>query len=172
MHERHPPYETVEELFARAARERATAPTVATAPPMRPMIVPVTLRELTIDDVSGGLPRMTIDMSEIGGPGPVTYHLAPDAVRALVDALSGVAQPAQGMCRVVVTFAVEDLQRGMLAMPSLRSDASKTYPREPMANPPPSPAGDVVVNARDPRSGEMLSNAANCPGYVGVRDAK
>ena len=86
-----------------------------------PCSVPVTLRELTIDDVSGGLPRMTIDMSEVGGPGPVTYHLAPDAVRALVDALVGVAGAAPGECRIVVKCATGDLGRALLAMPSVRS---------------------------------------------------
>jgi hypothetical protein len=71
----------------------------------------VTLRELTIDDVSGGLPRVTIDMSEVGGPGPVTYHLAPDAVRAIVDALIGVAEPAPGEARIVVKCAPADISR-------------------------------------------------------------
>lgn len=66
----------------------------------------VHLRDMRVDDVDGGLPKVTFDMREMGGD-VRTYALAPDAVRGLVDALAGVADPAPGEIRVIVKMSRE-----------------------------------------------------------------
>ena len=96
--------------------------------------LPVFSRDLRIDDVSG-LPRLTIDQSDFGGIGPISFCLAPDAVRALVDALVGVAEATPDECRIVVKCATGDLGRALLAMPSVR--------------PLPPTTGDVVAARAD-----------------------
>lgn len=74
----------------------------------------ITIHDMRIDEVDSGLPRLTLDASAFGGPGPTTYALAPDAVRALVDALSGVVQPVPGECRVLVRVDAETLGRALM----------------------------------------------------------
>ena len=76
--------------------------------------IPILRRDMQIDDVDGGLPLLTIRRPE--GGDPLLFRLAPDAVRALVDGLSGVAQPAPGECRIVVKCDAETLAKALVAI--------------------------------------------------------
>ena len=64
-------------------------------------------RDIRLDEVDSGLPRLTIVRPKHGSEH--AFRLAPDAVRAIVDALVGVAEPAPGEVRIVVKMAVGDL---------------------------------------------------------------
>ena len=84
---------------------------ITNTPPL-PGGIPITLRDMRIDDVDGGLPLLTITRPE--GGEPILFRLAPDAVRALVDGLMGVAEAAPGECRIVVKCGVKALADAIL----------------------------------------------------------
>jgi len=67
----------------------------------------VTLQEMSINDVDSGIPRLTL--TDFRNGETRVYGLAPDAVAALVDSLSGVALASSGQARVTVKVAVEDI---------------------------------------------------------------
>lgn len=73
----------------------------------------VGIREMRIDDVDGGLPELTFDFTEWGGD-VRTYALASDAVRAIVDALAGVAEPTPGEVRIVARVDARTLAEAMV----------------------------------------------------------
>jgi len=75
----------------------------------------ITWQDMRLDEVESGLPRLTLDASATGGPGPVTFALAPEAVRALVDGLAGVAPPPPGEVRIVARFDVRALAEALRA---------------------------------------------------------
>lgn len=75
--------------------------------------MPITWREMSIDDVDGGIPKFTL--SPVGEPSR-TYMLAPDAVRAIVDGLIGVAEAAPGETRIVVKMSAKDLAAAILSL--------------------------------------------------------
>lgn len=84
------------------------------------------LRDMRIDDVDGGLPLLTIQRPE--GGEPILLRLGPDAVTALVDALSGVAKPAPGECRIIVKCGADTLAKALMA---IRSEAIADRPVTP-----------------------------------------
>ena len=74
----------------------------------------VTWRDMRIDEVEGGIPELQVDLREYGGPA-FRVRLAPDAVRALVDGLAGVAPPPPGEVRVVMRMEASELVNALLA---------------------------------------------------------
>ena len=84
------------------------------ATPPLPGGIPILRRDMRIDDVDGGLPLLTITRPE--GGDPILFRLAPDAVRALVDGLMGVAEAAPGECRIVVKCDAETLAKALVAI--------------------------------------------------------
>ncbi len=76
--------------------------------------IPIMLRDMQIDDVDGGLPLLTITRPE--DDSVHLFRLAPDAVRALVDGLSGVAPAAPGECRIIVKGDAATLAKALLAI--------------------------------------------------------
>lgn len=71
-----------------------------------------TWRDIRIEDLDSGLPRLTVDLAAFGGPS-FTVRFAPDAVRALVDALAGLAEPAPGEVRVLIRGSAEDVAKAL-----------------------------------------------------------
>ena len=74
---------------------------------------PIMWRDMRIDDVESGLPLVTIQRPE--GGEPIRFRLAPDAVRAFVDGLAGVAPPPPGECRIVIRCDADTLAKVILA---------------------------------------------------------
>ena len=90
--------------------------------PSSPAPSPIIMwRDMRIDELEGGLPELTITSPSDGEVR--TYRLAPDAVTALVDGLSGVAKPAAGECRIIVKCDADVLVKALAA---LRTDAPST----------------------------------------------
>ena len=126
-----------------------------------PAGIPIAPMDIQIDDV-GDCPRITIDASEAGGIGPVSFRLLPDTVAMLVDALIGVAPSSPGECRIVVKCAAGDLGRALLALPSV--DRAQIAALGEVANPPPyatskgvaqlHPDDPVIRPVSDPTPGE------------------
>lgn len=76
--------------------------------------VPVSWRDMRIDEVEGGIPELQVDLREYGGPA-FRVRLAPDALRALVDGLAGVAPPPPGEVRLVIRMDASELVNVLLA---------------------------------------------------------
>lgn len=82
-------------------------------PTSDPIEMPLTIREIRLDAVDSGLPRLTL-LEPLTDREIASVRLAPDAVRALVDTLAGVAEAAPGEARIIVKVRAEDLAAGLL----------------------------------------------------------
>lgn len=77
----------------------------------------VTHRDMQIDDVDSGLPRLTVDLSAAGGVS-FSVRLSPDACAALVDGLAGVAPPPHGEVRIIARCDATTLAKAMTLLSS------------------------------------------------------
>lgn len=102
--------------------------------------MPIMLRDMRLDDVDGGIPRLTITRPEDGST--QTYYLAPDAVRALVDTLCGVAEVGKGEARIIVKVNAEDVAAAIGALVPLRPAPGLRVTDEPP------PADAFVIEGR------------------------
>ena len=105
----------------------------------------ITIRDMCLDEVDSGLPRLTL--RPMDGEAR-TYSLTPDAVRALVDTLCGVAAPAEGEVRVIVKGRVADVLKELrgLEPPERVTDEHRRAIREEL---------DRAFPVDGPKLGEM-----------------
>ncbi len=81
---------------------------ITAQPPKSPIIG---IAEMRLDDVDSGLPKLTL--IPYGTSDEHVYYLAPDAVRAFVDTLIGVAGPTPGRIEVLIRMHPSDLVKAL-----------------------------------------------------------